>query len=266
MAVPTSILDTNIIMHIPPYIEDLDQRLPPSSSKYYFSRQSSIILYPEPTDVILGRSNSIYDHIGNRNFRAIIASHYKQYKALQRSSDKSKLLKEIYGQFTSSGTRFLKALHPKEEASGGYIEVDATAAKGKLSQALRYAAERKNENSLLEQYALRDVVVLPVQCQLQTPLHFPPSTFIDPRQGCKNLNYSVGMQDPLEPVQNIIPFGPSSFATAVKNNVLHTINDMSCCFEPLPLEGESGLQTSTSSIGGCHHLDDNEFNPIIFPP
>lgn len=113
-----------------------------------------LVLHPTPTDVIFGRSNACYEHFGNRNFRAIMGMHSQRYLALTRHSDKSNFVKEICSRMKHDGVRFLKSRYPNDDPTGGYIEVEDKRAWARISQSLRYAADRTPEAYGLEQVAL----------------------------------------------------------------------------------------------------------------
>jgi hypothetical protein len=119
------------------------------------SGQPTLVWHPTPTDVIFGRSNASYEHFGNRSFRAIMGMHSKRYLTLRRQSDKSNFVKEIYSRMKDEGIRFLKSAYPNDDPSGGYTEVDTKRARVRISQSLRYAADRTPETFGLEQVALR---------------------------------------------------------------------------------------------------------------
>ena len=111
------------------------------------------IAEPLKTDVLCGKDTTLARHPGNQLFREKIQAELPQYLKARSKQDKMKITKSIV-QFVTikQKSRFLKLKN-----NGQWVEIDGTAARDKVSHALRFAArqqkkiakEQADENSSL---------------------------------------------------------------------------------------------------------------------
>jgi hypothetical protein len=87
----------------------------------------------QPTDhcVLLGRGGATNNHIGNKRFRAIVASHQEVYLN-SKKKDKAVIARRIVGIVQSNGGQFLR-----KNTNGDWEIVENKKAVEKTSQALR---------------------------------------------------------------------------------------------------------------------------------
>jgi hypothetical protein len=88
---------------------------------------------PSDFDILLGKEKSIFNHDGNRRFRAIINGNLEKYVAAPTKSSKSKLIRQVHADMEKSGFRFLR----KNEVTGVWFEIESHEAREKVSHALR---------------------------------------------------------------------------------------------------------------------------------
>jgi hypothetical protein len=84
-------------------------------------------------DVILGKEKAIFNHSGNRRFRATINSNLDTYIAAPTKSSKSKWIRQVHADMQKSGYRFLR----RNDATGICYEIEKHEAREKVSHALR---------------------------------------------------------------------------------------------------------------------------------
>lgn len=87
----------------------------------------------EPTDhcVLLGRGGATNNHVGNKRFRTIVASHQEEYLN-SKKKDKVVIARHIVGIVQDNGGQFLR-----KNGDGDWEVVDSKKAAEKTSQALR---------------------------------------------------------------------------------------------------------------------------------
>lgn len=97
---------------------------------------AGLIGTPGNHDVLLGRGRLSQDHIGNVRFRYLIDEHQARYdQALKK--DKTAISEEIVQLVRAGGGRFIK------ESGSGWIQVDETTARNKVSTCFRTTRCRK---------------------------------------------------------------------------------------------------------------------------
>lgn len=119
----------------------VDQQIMPgyhqASNSFHpcFVSPPQAFLHGEPTsfDILLGKEKAIFNHSGNRKFRAIINSNLEKYIAAPTKSSKTKLIRQVHADMLKSGYRFLR----KNEAAGTWNEIESHEAREKVSHALR---------------------------------------------------------------------------------------------------------------------------------
>lgn len=84
-------------------------------------------------DILLGKEKAIFNHSGNKRFRAIINYNVYKYIASPTKSSKSKLVRTVHEHMKKSGFRFLK----KDSSKEGWSVIKDSNAREKLSHALR---------------------------------------------------------------------------------------------------------------------------------
>lgn len=82
-------------------------------------------------DILLGRDKAMFNHSGNKRFRAIVSHNVYKYSTATRKSSKTALVKRVYAEMKDAGFQFLK----KEGSL--WKPLGDTEAKDKLSHALR---------------------------------------------------------------------------------------------------------------------------------
>lgn len=83
-------------------------------------------------DVLLGRGGATNNHVGNRNFRNIVAEHQQEYLEAKKT-EKAMISKRIVRTVRQQGGRFLR----RDEKSNRWIDVGDKKSIEKTSQALR---------------------------------------------------------------------------------------------------------------------------------
>lgn len=101
--------------------------------------QSSIET-PREVDCLCGQDTTFARHPGNRAFRERVLRALPDYRAAHTKVEKMKVTRSILEYMKKSiGSRFLK---PKKNGEG-WVEIDAQAARDKVSHALRFAARNQ---------------------------------------------------------------------------------------------------------------------------
>lgn len=93
-------------------------------------------------DILCGKDKVIFNHIGNRRFRAIITSNLERYIEAPTKSSKSNVIRTIFSDLQRAGVRFLK----KHKTTCAWYEIPAHEAKEKVSHALRDRVREKLKN------------------------------------------------------------------------------------------------------------------------
>lgn len=96
-------------------------------------------------DVLCGRGGATNNHIGNRNFRKLVAQHQQAY-LMARKRDKRDIAQRIVSIVRNNGGRFLKR---NDNSSEEWVDVGDKRACEKTSQALREGLEVRR-NGLFE--------------------------------------------------------------------------------------------------------------------
>jgi len=123
------------------------QILPESPSALYDSNSDNSNSSPQHSsdihakDVLLGRGGQTNKHSGNKNYRAIVASHQQEYLNA-RKKDKVVIARRIVKIVQDQGGRFLK-----QDAAGQWVAVTDKRAQEKTSQALREGLDVRNQTS-----------------------------------------------------------------------------------------------------------------------
>ena len=89
---------------------------------------------PKAHDVLCGRGKSSLNHVGNKRFRGIIASHLDHYLTASRL-EKGLIVDNIVESVLSSGGKFLK----QKISSGPWLEVGTKKARERVGHAFRDA-------------------------------------------------------------------------------------------------------------------------------
>jgi len=106
-------------------------------------------------DVLIGRGKVCYNHIGNKNFNAIVATKLDEYSAATRI-EKSKILASIVVEIKkrSENGGFFK----KDSNSGLWFEIEEFLAREKASQVFRDMLHKSYRSSSSSKKKLRKVV------------------------------------------------------------------------------------------------------------
>lgn len=128
---------------------------------------------PGPKDVLIGRGKKCYQHIGNKNFLAIVASKLDVYSAASTKQDKSNILAEVVQEIRklSPNGGFLK----QDGKTGQWFEVGDFLAREKTSQAFRDSLHDKyrSSNSFKKQRRQRESAKNKGQQSAQEPVPSP---------------------------------------------------------------------------------------------
>eukprot|EP00934_Nitzschia_sp_Nitz4_P004381 Nitzschia sp. Nitz4//scaffold37_size175936//76394//78142//NITZ4_002045-RA/size175936-processed-gene-0.46-mRNA-1//1//CDS//3329549785//4371//frame0 len=90
------------------------------------------VLVPGKCDVLLGRGKGVYLHTGNIRFRTLIESRMHEYDNITYASGKMVVCADVVQQVQKESGRFLK-----RSGVAGWVEVDDTSAREKVSSAFR---------------------------------------------------------------------------------------------------------------------------------
>lgn len=116
-------------------------------------------------DVLLGRGMPILKQTGNNRFRALIANHRDEYRAVNRHTHKDEIARRIMLTIRALGGRFLRTIESKndkaiyniDEKMQAWVVVDEETSLQKVKQALRElpwnaesAKKRKNAKRSLD--------------------------------------------------------------------------------------------------------------------
>jgi HD superfamily phosphohydrolase len=96
-------------------------------------------LYIGPDDVLLGRGGATNNHLGNHNFRLLVAAHQQEYLKA-RKHEKVIIARRIVAEVQGRGGRFLQ----KGMSNDQWDEVSDKRAQEKTSQALREGLDVRN--------------------------------------------------------------------------------------------------------------------------
>jgi hypothetical protein len=83
-------------------------------------------------DVLCGRGGATNNHVGNKNFRTIVAEYQKEYLEAKKK-EKAVIARRIVARVKEDGGRFLK----RDDSTSMWVEVPVKKAVEKTSQALR---------------------------------------------------------------------------------------------------------------------------------
>jgi len=90
---------------------------------------------PTKNDILCGRGNTCYEHIGNQRFRVIIAVHLPKYTDPKTTrQQKTLLIQKMVEEMYLDGSRFLR------ENAGGWCVLSRVEAQAKVGHALRDSA------------------------------------------------------------------------------------------------------------------------------
>lgn len=100
---------------------------------------TTIIDYPNPMDVLLGRGKPYQEYSGNIKWFAIMEQWRSRYEASARGQ-KWAISQEVIGQVRANGGRFLE----RENDVGGWVEVSDEKARLKISHGFRHQMRRQS--------------------------------------------------------------------------------------------------------------------------
>lgn len=173
-------------------------------------------------DVLLGRGGLTNSHIGNKNFRLVVAEYQPEY-LVARKREKKEIAKRIVDRIHSSGGRFLR----KSPVSDVWSEVTYNKALEKTSQSLRESLDVRHKK-------------------------FRPEKVIQPREGVEKnprkrarLVKGLVMESPKLTGMS----GPSNFSAAkpVPSNIARASSHRGA--DDIPdLEAEEGLGSASSKF------------------
>jgi hypothetical protein len=92
-----------------------------------------------PRDVLFGRGGATNNHIGNRQYRSVVAQHQDSYLAALKH-EKILIARSIVSMVRQNGGRFLQ-----RDDIGQWVEVTDRRATAKTSQALREGLDIRNQ-------------------------------------------------------------------------------------------------------------------------
>jgi hypothetical protein len=100
---------------------------------------------PGPFDILLGRGKQHTGHPGNERLQTLLNMHSVRYNATASRNEKTLITQEIVRSIQTSDPpgRFLKF----DKEANGWVEVDAAAARIKVSHAIRYASRYKKRKA-----------------------------------------------------------------------------------------------------------------------
>lgn len=98
-------------------------------------------IVPDKLDILCGRDKESYSHVGNKQFRVIVATNRERYQSCTSRDEKTRITTEIIKSIRDSGGRFLR----KNESSKLYEDVGDEYAHEKVSHALRSAKDPKKK-------------------------------------------------------------------------------------------------------------------------
>ena len=101
-------------------------------------QQDGVIPYPNPADVMMGRSKK---WIGNTRFASLVNSYTEKYNKGSERLDKTVVAMEVLHTIHSEGGRFI------DRTKQGWKVVDDSVAREKISQALRMAVLKQQQNA-----------------------------------------------------------------------------------------------------------------------
>ena len=104
--------------------------LPESFPK--FSPDDACLDNHSPFDILLGRDKAMFNHSGNRRFRAIVNHNVYEHSTAKRKSAKTALVKRVYADMKEAGFQFLK------KDGSFWKPLDDTEAKAKFSHVLAF--------------------------------------------------------------------------------------------------------------------------------
>jgi hypothetical protein len=96
-------------------------------------KHSSLVLHPNPQDVVLGKDKKAYHHPGNVAFRQLVKNYLCYYALAKSKSGRTTVAQALYDAMKRSQSYFLKP------ALGGvgWVRLDEASARFKVSHALR---------------------------------------------------------------------------------------------------------------------------------
>mmetsp|Transcript_19223 Transcript_19223/g.28440 ORF Transcript_19223/g.28440 Transcript_19223/m.28440 type:complete len:429 (+) Transcript_19223:203-1489(+) len=87
-------------------------------------------------DILLGKQKAVFNHSGNKKFRAIVNYNVPKYMDAFTKSCKTQLVRKIYEDMKQSGFRFLKK-RKGDDSPHSWEEIEESDAREKVSHALR---------------------------------------------------------------------------------------------------------------------------------
>ena len=115
-----------------------EQRIAEGTNKV--SSDSSVILAPSAQDVLMGRSKAALIHPGNLRYHDLVRSNMDRYDAAgDKRHERTAICHQIVLAIKDKGGRFLK------QENSGWVCIDDSAAKEKVSTAFRNRRKKINE-------------------------------------------------------------------------------------------------------------------------
>mmetsp|Transcript_6041 Transcript_6041/g.9576 ORF Transcript_6041/g.9576 Transcript_6041/m.9576 type:complete len:377 (+) Transcript_6041:59-1189(+) len=117
---------------------------------------------PTPFDILLGKEKPIFNHSGNRNFRAIINTYLDKYQACPTKSSKTRLIRQVQADIQRLGYRFLK----RNTGTGSWEEIKCHEAREKVSHALRDRVREQQKTTKRRRKSEQSIASATADCMI----------------------------------------------------------------------------------------------------
>jgi hypothetical protein len=97
-------------------------------------KHHSLVLHPNPQDVVLGKDKKAYHHPGNAAFRHLVQNHLCYYAEAQSRNARTKIAQDLCDAMKKNQSRFLKP-----RMGGGWVHLSEKLARSKVVHAFRDA-------------------------------------------------------------------------------------------------------------------------------
>ena len=111
----------------------------------YVPAKGELVDDPTDMDILCGKDKAIFNHSGNRRFRAMIAANLQRYIDAPSKSSKSRLIRKLCVDLKAAGVRFLK----KHATNDKWYEIPGFESKEKVSHAFRDRVRDKSKAGAL---------------------------------------------------------------------------------------------------------------------
>ncbi|CAB9522756.1 expressed unknown protein [Seminavis robusta] len=111
-----------------------------------------MLVKPMPNMIALGRGGMANNHVGNKEYRTIIARHKTAYLGAKRRKDKHVIVKQVFVQLKERGFTFV------EKIGESWVEASTKRSRGKVVQALREGAPTLRKGKKTEDLAATGTV------------------------------------------------------------------------------------------------------------